>query len=97
MKFLTKESDLAFSKNGLLYFYSSEHAFPLGEMMYQIISKLDDNYDVVCIDLFYFKKMHKRFELEEIPTILIMNNGTEIKRINGVPSLKDIDNILKKD
>jgi len=96
MIFLTREGDLSYS-DGLLYFYSSEHGFPLGEMMFQLITKLDHVYDIICIDLFYFKKIYKRFEIEEIPTILVMKGGVEIKRINGVPSIKDIDNILKKD
>jgi len=96
MIFLTRESDLSYS-SGLLYFYSSEHAFPLGEMMFRLISKLDNSYDITCIDLFYFKKMYKRFDIEEIPTILVIKDGAEIKRINGIPLIKDIDNILKKD
>lgn len=96
MLFLTSESDLSYS-DGMLYFYSSEHTFPLEEMMFQLITKLDNNYDITCIDLFYFKKMYKRFDIEEIPTILVKKGGVEIKRIIGIPPIKDIDNILEKD
>lgn len=94
MKFLTRDTELSFITNDLIYFYTSEKAFPLGEMMFQIISELDKKYEIMCVDLYYFNKLYKRFDIHEIPTILLMKNGSEFKRISGPASLNHINNIL---
>jgi hypothetical protein len=97
MKFITAEEELYPSTDGVIYFYSSDQSYPAGEMMFPILLDLDKHNNIVCIDLFIFKKLYKRFNIEEIPTILVMAGGTEIKRITGIRSLKDINNILEKD
>lgn len=96
MRFLTSESDISIQKVDILYFYNSDQAFPISEMMFPILSELDKNNNIICIDLFYFKKMYKRFNIEEIPTILIMKDGVESKRITGIPTIKDMGNSLKR-
>jgi len=97
MKFLTAESDLLVQKNGILYFYTSDQAFPISEIMFPILYKLDKSFDITCIDLSYFKKLYKRFDIDEIPTLLVMKSNSETKRITGIPSSKDIDNIFRTD
>ena len=97
MIFLTNEKDLILNKNCLLYFYSSEQVNSVGQIMYKVICELGKAFPTLCVDLCYFENMCKRFDIKEIPTILLIEDGQEKKRINGVPSENDINNILAKD
>lgn len=97
MRFLTAEKDLIVNKTGIVYFYSSEQGFPISDMMFSIIKELDKKKDITCIDLSFFENLYKRFDIREIPTILLLKNGLEIKRITGIPSVNDINNILERD
>jgi hypothetical protein len=98
MKFLTSEKDLylVLQEDGIVYFYSSNQSVFISEMMHSLMSELNKNNNILCIDLFYFKNIYKRFDITEIPTILIIKGGKEIKRIIGVPSINNFDNILSK-
>lgn len=97
MIFLSNEKDLILNKNCILYFYSSEQIDSIGKMMYKVVSELGKTFHVLCVDIGYFNNMHKRFDIKEIPTILLIEDGQEKKRINGMPSENDINNILVKD
>lgn len=92
MKFLTKEHDLVFPNNGLLYFYDSQNSFPQDSLLVNILSESND--DIIGIDLAWFKTMVRRFNLEQTPTIIVITGGVESKRISGIPSISDIENIL---
>ena len=97
IKFITTENELYPSTDGIIYFYSSDQISPVGELMFLMLSKLDKNYDIICIDLYYFNNLHKRFNIIETPTIIIMEDGSEIKRITGTPSINYLNNFLGKD
>ena len=83
----TNENDLAniIATDTALYFYSSKDTL-LTAMMIPIIENLNKTKDVLCIDLAAFNNLHKRFDIKEMPTILIMSGGQELKRIIGIPT-----------
>lgn len=89
MFFLTNEKDLIVNKDTVIYFYSTNKIDPTIEMTFDILNKLDDGYNIMCIDVGFYKNMCKRFDIKEIPTILFFSNGAEIKRIVGIPSMSD--------
>lgn len=87
MKFLTTEEDLNFDNaNQALYFYSSW--MPYHKKMMVMISKIEEKYKDIQffgIDVDHLPGMCKRFNIESIPTVIIMiENGKEYKRINGL-------------
>jgi len=86
MLFLTSEDELILQeKLQVLYFYASW--MPYHKKMQTMIFKVAKKYpdiDFFAIDVDYFKSFIKRFSVESIPTVLILNNGKEIKRINGL-------------
>lgn len=86
MQFITQEQDLSFkNKVQCLYFYSSW--MPFHKKMMIMIGKMQDKYkeiDFFAIDTDHFKGLCKRFNIESIPTVLIMLDGSEAKRINGL-------------
>lgn len=86
MFFLTQESDLQIkSKIISLYFYASW--MPYHKKMLNMIDKMEVKYkDIVfyAIDVDHFKGLCKRFKIISIPEIIILVDGKEIKRINGM-------------
>lgn len=86
MIFLTQESDLEIQfKIISLYFYAPW--MPYHQKMIDMISKIESKYkDIVffAIDIDYFKGLCKRFGVTSIPETLILVDGKEIKRINGL-------------
>ncbi len=86
MIFITHESDLLLNdKKAALYFYASW--MPFHKKMMIMISKVEEKYkDIVfyAIDIDFFKSLCSRYKIEEIPTVVIINNK-EIKRLVGLP------------
>lgn len=86
MLFLVQEEDLSFqSKRQVLYFYASW--MPYHKKMLLMIGKMEEKYkdiDFFAIDVDYFKGFCRRFTIESVPTVLILEKGTEKKRINGL-------------
>ena len=86
MLFLTSEEELILKpKFQMLYFYASW--MPYHKKMINMISKMEQKYkdiDFFAIDVDGFKSFIKRFEINSIPTITILNNGKEIKRLEGL-------------
>lgn len=86
MIFLTQESDLQIkSKIISLYFYASW--MPYHNKMISMIQKIEEKYkDIIffAIDVDYFKGLCKRFNVASIPEVLILVDGKEIKKINGL-------------
>lgn len=86
MKFLNQDSDILITNQiQSLYFYASW--MPYHKKMLYMITKMEEKYkniEFIAIDVDFFKSLCKRFEIESIPTITILNNGKEIKRINGL-------------
>lgn len=86
MFFFTQESDLQIkSKITSLYFYAPW--MPYHKKMVSMINKMEEKYkDIVfyAIDVDYFKGLCKRFNVTSIPEVIILVDGKEVKRINGV-------------
>lgn len=85
MIFLNQEKDLILSKSQSLYFYASWMSYH--KKMLFMIDKMEQKYKNVeffAIDVDFFKNLCKRFEITSIPTVIIINNGEELKRINGL-------------
>jgi thioredoxin 1 len=86
MYFISNENELA-NKNKMqsLYFYSSW--MPFHKKMLIMIDKIEQKYKdlyFLAIDVDNFKGLCRRFNIESIPTVLIIKEGEEIKRINGL-------------
>lgn len=86
MLFLTKENELQIQEKYVcLYFYAPW--MPYHSRMTMMISKMEQKYKDVtfyAIDVDFFKNLCKRFEVDSIPTIVILNNIKEFKRVEGV-------------
>ena len=63
--------------------------------MQQVLVELEKTKDIMCLDVSFFPNTCKRFDVNEIPTTLILKNGMEHKRIVGILSATDIKFILK--
>lgn len=86
MIFITEESDLsAEDKITALYFYSSW--MPFHKKMTIMISKVEEKYKDVkfyAIDTDHFKGLCARYDVKQIPTVVIKNNQKELNRIVGL-------------
>lgn len=86
MEFLTSEANFAV-KDGLqsLYFYATW--MPFHKKMLLMIDKVQQkhkNIEFIGIDVDHFKGFCKRFEIDSIPTVLILKGGIQVKRIQGI-------------
>lgn len=86
MIFCTQESDLKFeTKIVSLYFYASW--MPYHNKMISMVEKVQKNYkDILffAIDVDHFKGLCKRFNVTSIPEVIVLVNGKDVKRINGL-------------
>lgn len=86
MIFCTQESDLKFeTKIVSLYFYASR--IPYHNKIISIIEKVKVKYKDIsffAIDADYFKGLCKRFDITSVPEVVILVDGKDIKRINGL-------------
>lgn len=91
MNFINHENELTWnSKYQALYFHATW--VPFNQKLIHILDNIADNLPNVplfAIDVDYFKGFCKRFNITNIPTIIIMENGKEIKRIQGVTHSKE--------
>jgi thiol-disulfide isomerase/thioredoxin len=86
MLFITKEQEILTSvKIKALYFYATW--MPFHKKMMIMIDKIEQKYkdiEFLAIDVDHFKGLCRRFNIESVPTVLIIDSGKEIKRINGL-------------
>ena len=86
MLFLLAEEELKIGTSvQALYFYAPW--MPFHSKFLTMISKIEDKYkDIMfsAIDVDSFKNQCKRFSVDSIPTVLILKDGKEVKRINGL-------------
>lgn len=86
MQFISQEEELTFkSPVQSLYFYASW--MPYHKKMITMIEKMQEKHkgvDFFAIDVDHFNGLCKRFQIDSIPTVLLLKEGTEIKRINGI-------------
>lgn len=95
MQFLTAESDFAIKNKVVLCFYSSELCDPIASILFSAVEQISRRINTLCIDICYFDSIGKRFRIIEIPTLLLIDNGKELKRINGMVAKTDIDLLLQ--
>lgn len=68
-----------------LYFYATW--MPFHKKMLFMIDKVEQKYpdiQFVGIDVDYFKSLCIQYSIKNVPTVVILNDGEEINRINGV-------------
>lgn len=86
MLFVTDESELKLDCDiAVLYFYANW--MPFNKKMLLMLSKIEEkNKNIIFygIDTDVYKNLCKRFSVEEIPTIIALTYGKEIKRVKGV-------------
>jgi thiol-disulfide isomerase/thioredoxin len=88
MIFITREEELQIDlRQQSLYFYSSW--IPFHKKILTMISQMEEknkNMLFYAIDVDQFANQCKRFSINSIPTILILQSGKEIKRLSGLTS-----------
>lgn len=85
MLYISQESDIQLANIQGLYFYATW--MPFHKKMQVMISKIEEKYPQVTflgIDVDMFKTTCKRFNIDCVPTVLVMRDGQEKKRITGV-------------
>lgn len=86
MIFITSESEIKLNNNlQAIYFYASW--VPFHKKMLVMIEKMEDkfkNISFIAIDVDHFKNQCKRFNINSVPTISILDSGKEVKRVEGL-------------
>lgn len=91
MIFLLTQEELN-TTNSIIYFFSHDSIYPINKSIFHIIQSLEEKMDTnaICVDLSLFSSLSRRFQITELPTFIMFKDGTEIKRITGIPTLDDI-------
>ena len=96
MIFLLDEQDFPGDyKHSVFYFYASW--MPFHKKMLVVLNKLEKKYKFLnfyAIDVDNLRKLCKRFSVENLPTVLIMLNGKEKRRITELVSTATINKIF---
>ena len=86
MLFITREEELITNLPlEAIYFYASW--MPYHNKFLTMIGKIEDKYKNIsffAVDVDQFSSQCKRFSIDSIPTVLVMKDGKESKRINGL-------------
>lgn len=91
MIFITDENEIQLKNYQLIYFYSSWFVFHSKMMFMLNLSELKyNNVSFLAIDVDEFKNQCKRFSINVVPTVLILKEGKEINRLEGVFDTKKI-------
>ncbi len=95
MIFITREDEIQLSNWQSIYFYSSWMPFHQKMMlMLSLVEKKHPNITFFAIDVDDFRNQCKRFNIETVPTITIMQEGKEVKRITGMVTTKVFTDIF---
>ncbi len=105
MIYITDEKELK-NAEGIcgIYFYAQWlHFHKKMKIMIDKVEEQNKNIKFFAIDVDFFSGLCKRFEITNIPTVVITgDSGAEIKRINGMPltsgfkkAFNDIYNLYK--
>lgn len=89
MLFVTTESELRVGAGiSVFYFYADWLLYHKKiKIMIEKVELLNNNINFCAIDIDYFDGICKRFNVNTLPTIIIMKDGgKEIKRITGLVS-----------
>lgn len=85
MNFITNEKDLINYHTQALYFYAPWMVYH--KKMLIMIDKMENKYKDIkffAIDVDTFKVLCKRYNVNSIPTVLLIKNGNEVKRVDGM-------------
>lgn len=86
MLFITREEEIQMDSPLLvLYFYAPW--MPFHKKFLTMIGKMEEKYKNLpffAVDVDEFNSQCKRFAIDSIPTVLILKDGKEAKRINGL-------------
>ena len=85
MLFITKESDININCDlCCIYFYTLW--VPYHKKMMIMINKVEQKHKIkfYAVDADSFITQCKRFNISSVPTVIIIKDGREIKRINGM-------------
>ena len=86
MLFITREEELQIDlPMQALYFYASW--MPYHSKFITMISKIEEKYKDIsfsAIDTDEFRNQCKRFSINCVPTVIILKEGKEVKRITGL-------------
>jgi thiol-disulfide isomerase/thioredoxin len=89
MIFITQEDEIRLGKTQCIYFYASWMPFHQKmSLMLSLIEAKRKDIDFFAIDVDEFKNQCKRFNIETIPTIIVLKEGKEVKRLAGVVNTK---------
>lgn len=96
MIYLAHENELTWdSEYQVLYFYASW--MPFNQKVIVSLGQIEGkfpNVPLFAIDIDYFKGFCRRFDITIVPTILITENGKEVKRIQGVTPSKELATVF---
>jgi thiol-disulfide isomerase/thioredoxin len=84
LNYLTDLKDLKYNEGICgLYFYMTW--MPFHNKMIGMIEKIEQKYGAkfFAIDVYYFKNMSRRFNIESVPTMLIYKDNVEVQKIVG--------------
>lgn len=93
MKFITDEKEIRIPTNGVICFYSSQNEFILNKLLFNFLLRIDNN--VFCVDLSSFKTSIKRFNVKQIPTIILFENDVESARAVGIVGESELEKFNK--
>lgn len=78
-----------------LYFYN--FSMPFHNKLVYIISQIEEKYkdiNYLAIDTDYFHSQCIRFAVSSVPTLLLLKNGKEIKRVEGSIKTRDFIDVF---
>lgn len=85
MIFITQEGEINMNLPlQALYFYTTW--MPFHNKLIYVISQIQESYkdiSYLAIDAGYFNNQCIRFSITSVPTLLLLKNGKEVKRIEG--------------
>ncbi len=94
VKHLEKESDFKeFTKNKILVDFYADWCGPC-KMLASILEQVDF-IDVLKVNVDEFPELSAKFGVMSIPTLIVMENGEEIKRDLGFKNLADIKKMVE--
>lgn len=93
MLIITQETDFVLTENCAIYFYMQN--ININKKINLNITKIENECKInfLCVDVENFKEISKRYSIVSVPTIILIKNYKEIKRITKVLKYQD----LKKD
>jgi thioredoxin-like negative regulator of GroEL len=95
MIFITQENEIRLGKLQCIYFYASWMPFHQKmRLMLDLVEDRHQNVMFIAVDVDDFKSQCKRFEVDTIPTILVLKEGAEIKRLTGMHTTQAFINIF---